>query len=661
MPGPMIDNFAGLSGTAARTQLADAAALDTLTGTGDADGLHTHARVRRRQLYRLWNRASPPIFRDTFADWSGKWTSPDSTLTLADDTTYVKTTDVMDGSDQGVFKSLKLTCVAGTDNHVAERSVSWNLGGNYPAGPRLILRVYIPEGAGDTSWQYIYHINLFLFSSRTGTPSITYQLMTDTTHHRDWGWHTLDIDLGRYYYKSAGFDPALDFATINKVRLNVRTEANTGKTPSVICDLLTVIPKPPFALVALCWDDSFFGDATTAASLNAIPMTDKKLYPYGHMLANFCTISSHLGRSTGYVTTAQAQAMADEGHLFANHGVSFFPAWESLTLAQKRRSIEACKVGLAERGLWAREERGGGRICATPGGHFRVHEDYELFTSIGAEGEIDLLRAGGTGYHYNLLPPLAGANRCLVINSGFDCRILRGGFDEPTGSDATLPKLALDRLIEIGGILVTVGHGTRGWHAEFFAYLAEKANAGQVQVVRLDEIVDMIDNQEPVRTYGVAHGHAAADITPTYMAARVATQFNKTSDATLADVPGLSVPLGAGKTYLFRAYLFVSCGAGGAKVAAGGNSGLTATAVRYDISLENQVTEDWIFGSRARWTGLGQTTGWNDADVKVAQVTGCITVNAAGNLTIQFAQESSNGTASSVLVGSHMIVNEVSA
>ena len=41
------------------------------------------------------------------------------------------------------------------------------------------------------------------------------------------------------------------------------------------------------------------------------------------------------------------------------------------------------------------------------------------------------------------------------------------------------------------------------------------------------------------------------------------------------------------------------------------------------------------------------------------QITGTITVNAAGTLTCQFAQNASNATASSVLVGSTFILTEM--
>lgn len=138
---------------------------------------------------------------------------------------------------------------------------------------------------------------------------------------------------------------------------------------------------------------------------------------------------------------------------------------------------------------------------------------------------------------------------------------------------------------------------------------------------------------------------------------RVSTQFDKTSDTTLANVTGLSADVEAGKTYKFSATLYTTSNvAGGVKCAVAGTA--TATAIIYEAKvLETGVLK--VPGT-TRATALATAVGDITAvTVATVHVDGLITVNAAGTLTVQFAQNASNGTASSVLVGSNFSVVEV--
>jgi hypothetical protein len=135
---------------------------------------------------------------------------------------------------------------------------------------------------------------------------------------------------------------------------------------------------------------------------------------------------------------------------------------------------------------------------------------------------------------------------------------------------------------------------------------------------------------------------------------RVSTQFDKTSDTALANVPGLSATLVAGRTYGFYAMLDVAAGAvGGSQYSLGGTC--TATALVYWVILTDATTNANTIVKRQ--TALG-ATGAGQAGTTSGQcwIEGTITVNAAGTLTVQFAQNASSGTASSVLVGSNFFV-----
>ena len=130
--------------------------------------------------------------------------------------------------------------------------------------------------------------------------------------------------------------------------------------------------------------------------------------------------------------------------------------------------------------------------------------------------------------------------------------------------------------------------------------------------------------------------------------ATVTTQFDKTSDITLANITGLTHNVVASERYTFEAILYTTSNAsGGVKAAIGG----TATAT--DIVYEAITIEGTSISAHTRATALATAVGGVTAvTAAYIRITGTITINAAGTLTCQFAQNASFGTASSVLVGS---------
>lgn len=132
---------------------------------------------------------------------------------------------------------------------------------------------------------------------------------------------------------------------------------------------------------------------------------------------------------------------------------------------------------------------------------------------------------------------------------------------------------------------------------------------------------------------------------------RVEADFSRTSSTVLTNITGLSRPVAAGEVYAFRAILFTTSHvAGGVKFAIGGTA--TATSLIAEARVFDASTLATVGTSRvtAMATTLGDVTV-----VAVAQCTieGLIVVNAAGTITIQLAQNASNGTASTVLAGSY--------
>lgn len=142
----------------------------------------------------------------------------------------------------------------------------------------------------------------------------------------------------------------------------------------------------------------------------------------------------------------------------------------------------------------------------------------------------------------------------------------------------------------------------------------------------------------------------------TGLAARNSAQFDVTSSTTLVNVTGLTRNVEAGRTYGFRAYLQTTANvAGGVKFAVAGTA--TATAISYEGVLEAAAA----LVAQTRATALATTVcASTTTTAGTCEIQGVIQVANAGTLTIQFAQNASTGTASSVLANQYFQVFPIS-
>ena len=130
---------------------------------------------------------------------------------------------------------------------------------------------------------------------------------------------------------------------------------------------------------------------------------------------------------------------------------------------------------------------------------------------------------------------------------------------------------------------------------------------------------------------------------------RNTAQFDVTSNTTLANITGITRDVEAGRAYSFTATLSTSSGAGGVKAGIGGTA--TATSIVYDCFTTEAGTT-----VQSRATALGTACTGAAATAATITITGSLVVNAAGTLTVQFAQNSSNGAASSVLANGGRLI-----
>lgn len=136
--------------------------------------------------------------------------------------------------------------------------------------------------------------------------------------------------------------------------------------------------------------------------------------------------------------------------------------------------------------------------------------------------------------------------------------------------------------------------------------------------------------------------------------------FSVTSSVALTDIPGLKVEVEKGRTYRFSALLFVKsmAVAGGTKAAIAGTC--TAVDIRYEgYSLEAGATPLHGYAQATALGGAVADTAAYTNTIATIYIRGTITVNAAGNLRVQFAQNTSDVTASVIARGGIFLVEDV--
>jgi hypothetical protein len=141
---------------------------------------------------------------------------------------------------------------------------------------------------------------------------------------------------------------------------------------------------------------------------------------------------------------------------------------------------------------------------------------------------------------------------------------------------------------------------------------------------------------------------------PQIQQSRVSSNFNATSNITLANITGLTANVATSGTYKFRAVLYTT-----SDVAAGVKFSIGGTAIATSIIYETLVTNAGVT-TQTRANALAATVGAVTAvTAAYCVIEGIITVTTAGTLTVQFAQNVSNAVSSVVLAGSNFQIQEM--
>lgn len=170
----------------------------------------------------------------------------------------------------------------------------------------------------------------------------------------------------------------------------------------------------------------------------------------------------------------------------------------------------------------------------------------------------------------------------------------------------------------------------------------------QLTIAQLKTLLDLGATPLPIKAGGT--GSSLIGTTTTTVL------FDKT-DTTLTNVTGLTADVQTGKTYTFRAAIYVTPSAGGGfKLSVSGTC--SASNVIVGATVDNQSAGTVLPGPRV--TSLGSTVATATGSSKYyVVIDGTITPSVSGTLTVQFAQASVSGT-SSVDIGSSFDVKELS-
>jgi hypothetical protein len=216
--------------------------------------------------------------------------------------------------------------------------------------------------------------------------------------------------------------------------------------------------------------------------------------------------------------------------------------------------------------------------------------------------------------------------------------LLKTGLDAKVNTSRTVAGHALTADVTVSKSDVGLGN------VDNTADTAKPVSTAQQSALDLKLPVD-----SPIITGTLVIGSAGVDPT----VAMTSATYSKTSDTSLANITGLTLNVKAAYTYSFTAKLYTTSGSsGGVKVAIGGTA--TATAIVYEGTATNSGTI-----TQGRATSLGSAVAAvTNVTAAYVEISGTITVNASGTLTVQFAQNASNGTASNVLANSSFTVQQ---
>lgn len=355
------------------------------------------------------------------------------------------------------------------------------------AGARVILRLYLPTGAGNTLWSKWEVMDLKIEDALGNYGTVVFKGGTPSNLVNGPGWYTFQAPVSAWLYKSA---TAVDLTAVTALTLDFQTAAAASSVPLLTLDLLQVQTKPSFAAVALSFDDAFNTHDTIAGYLNGRTLGNRNLNPTGHMVGTFYIVGNKIKSTavSGYLDASELRQMAADGHLIGCH-TNTLVAWNNLSLAEKKVTLDAARIKMESMGLGY-----GAKYIATTDGFYSAADDLTLVT----DGYAKSIRWAGV----HPSGPLSTTGYVCSPDCLFDPRRIDTtiqAMETATANCYTAQiKSYVDQTITMGGVLVLYNHGlldgsTLNLNAAggVLEYIQTKANAGLIRVVTMDQLVNV--------------------------------------------------------------------------------------------------------------------------------------------------------------------------
>lgn len=302
----------------------------------------------------------------------------------------------------------------------------------------------------------------------------------------------------------------------------------------------------------------------------------------------------------------------------------------------------------------------GGNIVITPGAGIGSGVQGQLLISNDGsttKAAIAFGGAAGVGFYKTGSAIVATCNNsdCLGISAG-NSRIYGNSGAIILGSSGGSPSLAnmTDAGIRVTNGSTGAGNLAIGTSAAAFGTSGAGVLAFTLSTAPSTSPVDTVQTysgDSAAGDHNLFSRNEAGEVNRlTGLSARNSSAFAKTSDTTLANITGLTRNVEASRAYAFRAVLETTAAAtGGVKFAVSGTA--TATSINYEGLLYNGAA----VVAQTRSTALdGVVCAVTNATAATCVIEGVIVVNAAGTLTVQFAQNASDGGASTVLINQYL-------